>query len=172
MELSRKFGAAQWYACVEDGGCGDWWGWCIAEYGKVQRYFYFDWNKSVTGSADIGTVHPLEQGLLLEPIEDWLRDNGFPADAWVRHQMLEGYDYDDHENGASAAEALAAIWRRFQQRTGIPDVATPFRIADRASVSPAQLGPHNRVQGHGVLALTACGRRTGHRGALPISLGR
>ncbi len=98
-ELSHRFGAAQWYANVQDGGCSHWWGWCFAEDGAVVQYFSSD------------------------------------------------------------------------QRTGMPDVATPFEIADRVSVSPTSLGPHTRVAGHGVLALTACGQRFGHRGALPISSG-
>src|SRR5689334_14104055 len=31
VELSRRFGAAQWYSLVQDGGCGDSEGWCLAE---------------------------------------------------------------------------------------------------------------------------------------------
>ncbi|QBS41379.1 HEAT repeat domain-containing protein [Nocardia sp. CS682] len=118
-ELSRQFGAAQWYAHVEDGGCSDWWGWCIAEDGAVARYCYSDHNMPA-GSFDAGPVHRGERGPALP---------------------------------------------------GRADVATPFRIADQVSVSPTGLGPHTRVAGHGVLALTACGQRFGHRGALPISSG-
>jgi hypothetical protein len=42
-------------------------------------------------------------------------------------------------------------------------------IAERASVDPSQLGPHIRVEGHGVLARTARGRRQGFPpGVLPL----
>jgi hypothetical protein len=42
-------------------------------------------------------------------------------------------------------------------------------FAARASVDPASLGPHTRVEGHGLLALTAYGREHGHPpGALAI----
>ncbi|MFG2000706.1 HEAT repeat domain-containing protein [Spirillospora sp. NPDC048911] len=42
-------------------------------------------------------------------------------------------------------------------------------VAAQASVDPGALGPHTRVEGHGVVALTACGREYGHpRGALEI----
>lgn len=49
------------------------------------------------------------------------------------------------------------------------ETADATTIAAQLSVNPEALGPQTRVQGHGVLALTACGRQHGHpRGALEI----
>jgi hypothetical protein len=49
----------------------------------------------------------------------------------------------------------------------LPDRSAAI-IAARTTVGPVELGPHTSVQGHGVLALTNCGRRWGHRGAFPL----
>ncbi|WP_301174432.1 HEAT repeat domain-containing protein [Actinomadura geliboluensis] len=49
------------------------------------------------------------------------------------------------------------------------ETADATTIAEQLSVNPEALGPHTRVEGHGVLALTACGRAHGHpQGALEI----
>ncbi|TQM32449.1 HEAT repeat domain-containing protein [Nocardia bhagyanarayanae] len=52
----------------------------------------------------------------------------------------------------------------FRQQDGLSDMATPLLVAGRTSVDPSRIGANTRTQGHGVLALTACGRRLGHRG--------
>ncbi len=56
----------------------------------------------------------------------------------------------------------------FLQQNGIPDTMRPILVAGRASVDPSRIGANTRTQGHGVLALTACGRRLGHRGAVSM----
>ncbi|MET8875551.1 hypothetical protein [Nocardia sp. NPDC004604] len=37
--LSERFGQAHWYGQNYESGCDDWWGWCLAADGKVQRAF-------------------------------------------------------------------------------------------------------------------------------------
>jgi hypothetical protein len=43
----------------------------------------------------------------------------------------------------------------------VAPACSPLDIAARTSLSPATLGSHTRVHGHGVLALTECGRENG-----------
>ncbi|WP_330257052.1 HEAT repeat domain-containing protein [Nocardia sp. NBC_00565] len=50
----------------------------------------------------------------------------------------------------------------------IADTVTPMLIAGRSSVDPSRIGANTRTHGHDVLALTACGRRLGHRGAFSM----
>ncbi|MDN3357741.1 HEAT repeat domain-containing protein [Actinomadura sp. DC4] len=50
-----------------------------------------------------------------------------------------------------------------------PDLCYATVVAGRASTDPSSFGAHTRVEGHGVLALTSCGREHGQpRGALRI----
>ncbi|MEU9019104.1 HEAT repeat domain-containing protein [Actinomadura sp. NPDC048394] len=140
--LSARFGAAHWYGT----SCGDGWtAWCIAEQGRVVRYY-----DAFEEDDQVGTGHPAEDGYLL-PHED-----GFPDDAF------DGVDTSD-------SEAFRARYEQVKAELGIPDTCEAPEIAARASVDPSALGPGTRVEGHGVLALTATGREEGHpRGALPI----
>ncbi|MGI5325334.1 HEAT repeat domain-containing protein [Actinomadura nitritigenes] len=140
--LSARFGAAHWYGT----SCGDGWtAWCLAEHGRVVRYY-----DSFEEDDQIGTGHPAEEGYLL-PHED-----GFPEDA-----------FDDVST--SGSEAFRARYEQVKEELGIPDTCEAPEIAARASVDPSALGPGTRVEGHGVLALSVRGREEGHpRGALPI----
>ncbi len=141
-DLSRRFGEAHWYGM----SCGDdWTAWCVARDGEVVRYY-----EAFEPEQAVGPSHPAEEGYLL-PHED-----GFPEDAF------HGVDPTDHD-------AFLARYQLVKQELNIPDTCNATLFAGRASVDPARLGPQTRVEGHGVLALTACGRVHGHpRGALRI----
>ncbi|MFF0298587.1 HEAT repeat domain-containing protein [Kitasatospora sp. NPDC004614] len=142
--LSRQFGSAQWYGM----SCGDGWtAWCIAEGGEVVRH-YDVYNAEKDG--DNGPGHPAESGYLL-PHQDGLPDDAF-----------DGISTSD-------SETFRARYLQVKEELGIPDTCYAADIAARLSVDPANLGPETRNEGHGVLALTACGREHGHpAGALPV----
>ncbi|MEV6293106.1 HEAT repeat domain-containing protein [Streptomyces sp. NPDC051896] len=143
-DLSRRFGAAQWYGM----SCGDGWtAWCIAEAGEVVRqYDAYDAEEH----GDRGPAHPAESGYLL-PHQD-----GFPEGAF------DGVS-------ASDTEAFTARYHQVKEELRIPDTCYANDIAARLSVDPAALGANTRIEGCGVLALTACGREHGHpAGALPV----
>jgi hypothetical protein len=140
-ELSHRFGAAHWYGA----SCGDGWtAWCVAEKGEIVRYYDVEEPDDQIGS------HPAEDGYVLPHID------AFPDDAF------DGVDYND-------SDAFQARYLQVKKDLGIPDDAHATTFAAGASVDPAALGPETRVQGHGVVALTPCGRERGHpRGALEI----
>lgn len=140
--LSRRFGIAHWYGM----SCGDGWtAWCVAEDGDVVRFYDTD-----SPDRRIGPPHPAEEGYLL-PDED-----GYPENA------LDDIDLSDHD-------ALTARYEQLDQELGILGTCDATVFAGRASTDPSSFGSHTRVEGHGVLALTACGRLHGHpRGALRI----
>ncbi|MFC9327378.1 HEAT repeat domain-containing protein [Kitasatospora sp. NPDC057015] len=143
-DLSRRFGAAQWYGM----SCGDdWTAWCIAEAGEVVRYYdAYDAEED----DDDSPGHPAESGYLL-PHQD-----GFPDDAF---------------DGVSPSDSatFGARYRQVKEELRIPDTCHANDIAARLSVDPGELGANVMVEGHGVLALTECGREHGHpAGALPV----
>jgi hypothetical protein len=140
--LSDRFGAAHWYGT----SCGDGWtAWCIAEHGRLLRCYDIEDPDDQTGPR-----HPAEEGYALP------HENPFPHDAF------DDIDFSDNE-------AFLARSGQLKQELNIPDTCYSTDIAARISVDPEALGPRTRVEGHGVLALTACGRRHGHpRGALQI----
>ncbi len=173
IELSRRFGRAQWYSLIEDGGCGDRWGWCMAEHGRLQRYYEHDWYQDDADRSfdTFGAPHPAEAGLRYHDVRQWLSDNGFNRDEWnayTRDAMVRVENAEPTPWGAPRPLDYHSLWRQFQQVTGVPDLATPLTVAAKASVNPAGIGPHTHVQGHGVLALTVCGLRKGHYGAFSI----
>ncbi|MFI6038497.1 HEAT repeat domain-containing protein [Streptomyces sp. NPDC051315] len=144
VALSRRFEAAHWYGM----SCGDGWtAWCLAEAGDVVRHYdAFDAEER----GDEGPSHPAESGYLL-PHQD-----GFPENAF------DGVDPSD-------PAAVETRWRRVKEEFGIPDTCYANDIAARLSVDPGALGADTGISGHGVLALTACGREHGHpAGALPV----
>lgn len=162
-DLSRRFGVAHWYRDIKDSGCGDATGWCFAENGAETRFYHHDFDDD---EIQAGTPDPAEEGLrpVDEDIADWLERNGFPRDLWQKVSFCAPDDPVTEEEQAEWDELVDL----FKQRTNIPPLRTAATVAARASAGPASWGPHTRVEGHGVLALTACGRRHGHRGALPI----
>ncbi|MFJ8622059.1 HEAT repeat domain-containing protein [Kitasatospora sp. NPDC093550] len=147
-ELSHRFGSAQWYGM----SCGDdWTAWCIAEEGRVVRHYDAYTAEEDGEDGDDGSAgHPAESGYLL-PHQD-----GFPDDAF------DGVS-------ASDSEAFRTRYLQVKEELRIPDTCYATDIAARLSVDPADLGPATGIEGHGVLALTACGREHGHpAGALPV----
>lgn len=140
--LSLRFGTVHWYGVSDGDG---WTAWCVAESGQIVRYY--DVHEP---EEQLGAPHPAEAGLLL-PHED-----GFPEEAF------DGVDAGD-------TDALFAAFAAAKIKYAVPDTCDAAAFAGRASVDPGSLGPHTRVEGHGVLALTACGREHGHPpGALEI----
>ncbi|MFJ7281034.1 HEAT repeat domain-containing protein [Kitasatospora sp. NPDC098663] len=142
--LSRRFGSAQWYGM----SCGDdWTAWCLAEDDEVVRH-YDAYNAEEDG--DDGPGHPAESGYLLP------HQNGFPDNAF------DGVNTSD-------SDAFRARYLQLKEELQIPDTCNATNIAARLSIDPANLGPETRIEGHGVLALTTCGREHGHpAGALPV----
>ncbi len=167
--LSERFGSARWFGQDFESGCGDWWGWCIAEHAEIVRYYA---TSGGDGAVTVGPSHPAETGLRFANVGNWLRDNGFSELEWdwtmmtdpilAQHPHPALTEEDEEARAARGPE----LWREFQLRTGIPDAAVPMHMAARTSPDLRALGPETQVVGHGVLALTACGRRLGHRGAL------
>ncbi|MEU5878875.1 HEAT repeat domain-containing protein [Spirillospora sp. NPDC047279] len=140
--LGLRFGAAHWYGV----SCGDGWtAWTVAEGGEIVRHY------DVSDPDDqIGRPLPAEEGLLPPHVQAM-------PEGWH-----DGVDLTD-------AAALRARHREVRERLGIPATCHATVVAAGSSVDPAALGPATRVEGHGVLALTDCGREHGHpRGALAI----
>ncbi len=53
-------------------------------------------------------------------------------------------------------------YRRLKAELGVPDHCDADTIAEALSVRPGKIGPHTRVEGHGVIALAGCGREYDH----------
>ncbi|WP_157852571.1 hypothetical protein [Kitasatospora sp. NRRL B-11411] len=141
---SRRFGSVQWYgmSCGDDRTAR-----CITENGEVVHH-YDAYNAEEDGDDD-HAGHPTESGYLL-PHQD-----GFPDDAFA------GVSHSD-------SGAFRARYHQVKEELQIPDACHATHIAARLPVDPAGLGPETRIEGRGVLALTACGREHGHpAGALP-----
>ncbi|GAA0429012.1 hypothetical protein Aca07nite_37240 [Actinoplanes capillaceus] len=140
--LSDRFGAAHWYGT----SCGDGWtAWCIAEKGEVVRFY-----DNFDPDDQIGDGHPAETGYRLP------HGSAFPegALAGLAHLPME--------------EIMERI-RQLREELDIPDDADSTMIAGRLSVNPDEFGPHTRVEGRAVLALTACGVAHGSTpGALSV----
>jgi hypothetical protein len=158
-ELSDRFGAAQWYGM----SCGDsWTAWCIAEAGEVVRFYdaFSAEEDSDEGDGDEGDGDELGD-----------RQPGHPAEAGYLLPHQRGSFPDDLFDGVDPSDiaALDSRYRQVKEELGIPDTCYAVDVAARLSVDPGSLGPGTTVAGHGVLALTACGREHGHpAGALPI----
>ncbi|MFE9580975.1 HEAT repeat domain-containing protein [Nocardia sp. NPDC006044] len=165
IELSLRFGAAHYYKEVD---AYDWGGWCIAEQGEIRRKA--EWGDAMDDLSLDGDGHPSEQGLRVESISTWLGEHGFAPSEW--DELLESVKrrFTENSDRSTYDAVIKDEWAKFEQRTGIPKAMTTTRIAERASVGPASLGPGTEVKGHGVLALTEYGRRTGgYRSALPLT---
>lgn len=112
VELSRQFGTVYWYVQVENGGCGDWMGWCSAEQESLIRYYHHDFHE---GEVEAGEPLAAEAGLrtpdgsgLLGRIQQHL-----PQEQ-AMYLLLTMPEYDpDAEGENSSQEALAALgeWR-------------------------------------------------------------
>lgn len=133
LRLSEQFGRAYWYySSTGDGVVG----WCLAEAGQLVRCYDSEWPEEA-----VGPPHPAEAGFRM------------PHDQ---------FDYPDGWfDGVNDGVGLRARIQQYIRDYNVPPSCTPLAVAERTSVNPATLGPHTRVRGHGVLALTECGRENG-----------
>lgn len=117
-------------------------------------------------SRRFGTVH-------------WYGMSG--GDGWTswsiaeKGEIVRYYDSEQPEEQLGSLPAEEGLHLPDLEEFGDDDFPEDIELADattiaaQLSVDPEALGPQTRVQGHGVLALTACGRAHGHpRGALAI----
>ncbi|KAB2344408.1 HEAT repeat domain-containing protein [Actinomadura rudentiformis] len=82
-------------------------------------------------------------------------------------RYYDAFDPDDQIGRPQPAEEGLLLPHEHVPPDG--EVCDARTVAARASVDPGALGPHTRVEGHGVLALTVCGREHGHpRGVLEV----
>lgn len=148
--LSARFGRACWYrSSTGDSQVA----WCLAEGGEVVRLYdtaLMDhpdpFGDPEPGAGIAGPPHPAEAGFRLPHVR-----TDYP-DGW-----FDGYDFAD----PSQTEAVKARFEQYKREQGLDPYCGPTDIAERTSVSPAKLGPDTQVRGHGVLALTECGRAHG-----------
>ncbi|WP_410662625.1 hypothetical protein [Amycolatopsis sp. lyj-84] len=140
VELSRRFSAAHLYFRSHGDSMTSW---CIAEKGELVRFYDVAVPEESVGelAAENGYLLPHEDTPLPEGWADDIEHTENPLDwqrEWVRRH------------------------RRLKAELGIPDHCDADTIAEALSVHPGKIGPHTRVEGHGVIALTRCGREYGH----------
>lgn len=172
VELSRRLGAPVYWYGVDTGD--DWTAWCLADGGTLVRYYYHDFH---VGEVEVGEPLPAEAGLhaltgagLFGVLEKYA-----PRDV-ARHFILLAPDHDlydgDDEYATDHGKWRDSVMAWFAEAgIDVPDprdVRHASVVARRTSVDLTALGPGTQVTGHGVLALTACGRLDGHRGAFPL----
>jgi hypothetical protein len=118
--------------------CGDGWtAWCLARDGVVERFY------EIEEDNHIGGPHPAEAGYVLPDEDDGLPDNAYA-------------DID-----LSDPQAFKARRAQLKEQYGVPDTCHATGIAARTSIDPTALGPHTRLGGRAILAITACGRDHG-----------
>jgi hypothetical protein len=168
VDLSRQFGTVYWYVDVTAAGCGDWMGWCLAERGSLIRYYHHDFYE---GEIEIGKPLAAETGLHTPDgsgLYTRIREHLPPQQAKSLSRedpSLHGDDFTEEAMDEWCVKVQAAF---ADQGVELLPTRSAAIIAARTTVGPCELGPHTSVQGHGVLALTNCGRRWGHRGAFPL----
>ncbi|MFI6306517.1 hypothetical protein ACIBCH_31930 [Amycolatopsis thailandensis] len=140
VALSRRFGAAhQYWRSYGDSTTS----WCVAEKGELVRSYDVSAPEESVGelAAENGYLLPHEDTPLPEGWADDIEHTDNPLDwqrEWVRRH------------------------RRLKAELGLPDHCDADTIAEAISVHPGKVGPDTRVEGHGVIALTRCGREYGH----------
>ncbi|MFB9544390.1 HEAT repeat domain-containing protein [Micromonospora sagamiensis] len=141
-ELSGRFGTARsfWYD-AQTGSSS----WLLCDRGEVVRRYDEEQPR-----RSVGDRLPVEQGRLL-PHEG-------PD---IPEAELDAWDPYAPDSGQR--------WQELCRRYDVPETCDALTVAAATSVSPADLGPHTELRGHGGLALTRHGRRFGvPRGALPV----
>ncbi|WP_410601970.1 hypothetical protein [Amycolatopsis sp. lyj-90] len=140
VELSRRFGTAHFYFTSHGDAMTSW---CIAEKGELVRFYDVAVPEESVGelAAENGYLLPHEDTPLPEGWADDIEHTENPLD-WQREWLRR--------------------YRRLTTELGIPDHCDADTIAEALSVYPGKIGPHIRVEGHGVIALTRCGREYGH----------
>ncbi len=162
IELSRRLGSAvYWYVNMTS---EDWTAWCLAENGTLVRYYHHSLDE---GEVEAGDPLPAETGLRPHTgggIFDVL-DKYAPPDLArdIRATMYSIKDDDAwSERGDEVMVRLAKLGIE------VPDLRNATVVARHTSIDLGQLGPATSVAGHGLLALTACGRLNGHSGAFTL----
>ncbi|EME59805.1 hypothetical protein H074_16606 [Amycolatopsis decaplanina DSM 44594] len=140
VALSRRFGEAHHYFRSYGDSTTSW---CIAENGELVRFYDVSAPEESVGelAAEHGYLLPHEDTPLPKGWADDIEHTDNPLD-WQREWVRR--------------------YRRLKAELGIPDHCDAETIAEALSVHPGKVGPHTRVEGHGVIALTGCGRRYGH----------
>ncbi|GAB3724751.1 hypothetical protein GCM10027598_41700 [Amycolatopsis oliviviridis] len=148
IDLSRRFGTAHFYF-VSHGDSRT--SWCIAEKGELVRCYDVSVPEEAVGelAAENGYLLPHEDTPLPEGWADDIEHTENPLD-WQREWFRR--------------------YRRLKAELDIPDHCDADMIAEALSVHPGKIGPHTRVEGHGVIALTRCGREYGRPRTLLRSL--
>ncbi|WP_233594733.1 hypothetical protein [Amycolatopsis sp. WAC 04169] len=139
-ELSRKFGEAHHYYRSHGDSMTSW---CVAGNGSLVRFY-----DNAAPEESVGAL-PAENDYLL-PHEDAPLPEGWADD--IQHT----------EDPLDWQREFVRRYRRLKTEIGFPDHCDADTIAEAVSVHPGKIGPHTRVEGHGVIALTGCGRRYGH----------
>ncbi|OXM55101.1 hypothetical protein CFP75_01500 [Amycolatopsis alba DSM 44262] len=138
--LSRRFGAAHQYWRSHGDSTTSW---CVAEKGELVRFYDVSAPEESVGEL------AAENGYLL-PHEDTPLPDGWADD--IEHT----------ENPLDWQREWVRRYRRLKAELGLPDHCNADTIAEAISVHPGKIGPHTRVEGHGVIALTRCGLEYGH----------
>ncbi|SFH01998.1 hypothetical protein [Amycolatopsis regifaucium] len=140
VALSDRFGAAHHYYRSHGDSMTSW---CIAENGALVRLY-----ANAAPEESVGEL-AAENGYLL-PHEDTPLPEGWSDD--IPHT----------ENPLDWQREWVRRYRRLKAELELPDHCDADTIAEALSVHPGEIGPHTRVEGHGVIALTGCGREYGH----------
>ncbi|MFC3449060.1 hypothetical protein [Amycolatopsis speibonae] len=140
VALSRRFGAAHLYWRSYGDSTTSW---CIAEKGGLIRSYDLSAPEESVGAlaAENGYLLPHEDTPLPDGWDDDIQHTDNPLD-WQREWVRR--------------------YRRLKAELDIPDHCDADTIAEAISLHPGKVGPHTRVEGHGVIALTRCGRQYGH----------
>ncbi|SDM82321.1 hypothetical protein [Allokutzneria albata] len=160
-KLSRRFGAAQWYAQCFD-GYDDRSGWIVCENGEIARYCFY-----APGYFDL----PGEEVLIGPPGDPDADTEALLGDlrAWLAERGTSGKQPPPAPVPPASREEeveepeKAEVWQPW-----LDWEFTVSKVAWRLSVSPEAFGPDMRVTGTGVLAVPRALRDRPRYGALPI----
>ncbi|MEU0561366.1 HEAT repeat domain-containing protein [Dactylosporangium sp. NPDC006015] len=154
VALSRRFGAAHWYGM----SCGDGWtAWCIAVEGTVvaESDGRFDDDLDDDDEAPPGPTVPWPEPIIVVagqlPLFDVAAATGSDPSVPTPDPVIRS------RLAAQLIEQCAVLMEE-GRTAGYLAAST---VAGRLSVDPGSIGPGTRHEGHGVLALTACGRKHG-----------
>jgi hypothetical protein len=157
IPLSRRFGAALWFCDIGHGEDG----WGLAWHGTLRRSVCLDWPE-----GSVGEPLPEELDHLRTHLNDVLDPRLTDLDIQLSYQPAP---LDERfEQLALDIDSLPPVTPRFrQERNQVAHLIRAcwcdmvYEMSSALSIDPRTLGPHTHVEGHGVLAMTAEGRRRG-----------